>query len=118
MSIVITHYKRRTCDYDITITDANGDAVTLAAGDKVRIKVWRQGASTLILDLVSGTPTANGSACTAANPTRLTIDQGDAVWTAGIYEIEAAVVDASNTKTKHADTGVFVLHDTPGGDVG
>lgn len=116
MSISITHYKSRTCAYDITVTDSDGDAVTLAGGDKVRLKLWREDDSPL-LDLVSGTPSANGSSVTAANPTRFTLHQDDATWTPGIYSIEVAIIDAGDGLIRHADSGVFVLHKSPGGAV-
>jgi hypothetical protein len=109
MSISISHYQGRT--------DVSGAAVTLAAGDKVRAKLWREDATTPLLDLVSGTPTANGSSVTAANPTRLTVNQSDASWAPGIYSIEVAIVDAGDTLIRHADSGVFVLHKSPGGEV-
>jgi len=116
MTISITHYQTRTCAYDITITDAGGDAVVLSGGDKVRLKIWREDDAPL-LDLVSGTPSANGSSVTAANPTRFTLNQADADWTVGIYSIEVAIIDASDTFIRHADSGVLVLHKTPGGEI-
>lgn len=117
MSISISHYRGRTCAYDITVTDAAGDAVVLGVGDKVRCKIWREDATTPVLDLVSGTPTSNGSNVTAANPTRLTLTQGDANFGVGIYSIEVAIVDAQDGYIRHADSGVFVLHKSPGGGV-
>lgn len=115
MTISITHYKQRTCAYDITLTDSSGDAVTLSGGDKIRLKIWRENDATPLLDLVSGTPSSNNSSVTAANPTRFTLTQDDAVWTPGLYTIEVAIVDASDGLIRHADSGVFVLHKTPGG---
>ena len=117
MSISISHYQGRTCAYDITISDAAGDAVVLGAGDKIRCKIWREDVAAPKLDLVSGTPTAGGSSITAANPTRLTLTQNDATWPVGIYSIELSVVDAGDTYIRHADGGVFVLHKSPGGTV-
>ena len=116
MSIFISHYRRRTAAYEITITDADGVAVTFAAGDKVRVKIGRNG-ETPLLDLSSAAASANGSTLTAANPTQLYLAQGDAAATAGVYDIEASIVDSSDSKIKHAETGVFVLHDTPLGGV-
>lgn len=117
MTISITHYSGRTCAYDITLTDANGDDIVLSGGDKIRAKIWRED-DTPLLDLVSGTPTANGSSVSATNPTRLNLHQDDVQFTPGIYSIEVAIVDASESSAiKHADTGVFVLHKTPGGNV-
>lgn len=117
MSISISHYQGRTCAYDITVSDSAGVAITLAAGDRVRCKIWRENATTPVLDLKSGTPTANGSSVTTANPTRLTLNQQDAVWPVGIYSIEVAIVVATDGFIRHADSGVFVLHKSPGGGV-
>ena len=119
MTIFISHYKSRTCEYDITISDANGDAVELFSGDVVRVKIWRDTDGRLLLDLVSGTPSDEGSSLTRANPTRFKLAQGDADWTVGAYSIEATIVDNSDDdKIRHADNGVFVLHKTPGGNIG
>ena len=116
MSILINHYEKRTCAYDITIADANGDAITISAGDKIRLKIWSEDEATPKLDIVSGTPAAGGSNVTAANPTRFTLYQADAVWTPRVYSIEVSVVDAGDTFIRHADSGVFSLHKAPGGD--
>jgi len=98
------------------MADVNGDAVTIASGDAVRVKIGRNG-ETPILDLSSAAASANGSTLTAANPATLYLVQGDATATPGAYDLEAAVVDASESKIKHAETGVFVLHETPLGGV-
>ena len=116
MTISITHYKTRTCAYDITVADAAGAAVILSTSDKVRLKIWRED-DTPLLDLVSGTPSDNGSSVTAANPTRFTLHQDDAAWTPGIYSIEVAIVDGGDGLIRHADSGVFVLHKSPGGSI-
>jgi len=116
MTVNITHYQGRTCEYDLTIADANGDAITLYAGDKVRLKIWRQQDGKLLLDLASGSPTTNGSSLTAANPTRFKGVQNDINWTPGIYDLELLLVDASDSsRVRHADSGLFILHDTPAG---
>lgn len=119
MSINITHYRNRTCEYDLTITDANGNTVVLYSGDKIRLKIWRQQDGKLMLDLVSGTPTDNGSSVTAANPTRFKAAQDDVDWTPGIYDLEVLITDASDSdRVRHADSGLFTLNKTPGGEIG
>lgn len=119
MTIDITHYRHRTCEWDLTVSDADGDAVTLYSGDKVRLKIWRQQDRKLMLDLISGTPTTNGSSVTAANPTRFKLVQTDVDWTPGVYDLEVLITDASDSDlVRHADGGVFVLNDTPGGSIG
>lgn len=112
MSVFMTAYRRRTGVFDITITEADGSLVELVAGDKIRVKIGRSGAVPL-LDLSSDAPSANGSTLTAANPTRLYLTGDDATAYPGVYDAEVSVVDASDGKIKHADTGVFVLHETP-----
>ena len=116
MGINITHYKNSTCEYDLTATDADGDTVTLGAGDQMRLKIWRQQDGKRMLDLLSGTPSDNGSTLSSANPTRFRLDQSDANWTPGVYDIELMIVDVSDSsKIRHVDGGVFNLHDTAGG---
>lgn len=117
MSVEIHHYRQRSCSYDITITDANGDAVVIATDDKVRVKIWNEHGATPLLDLVSTTPSSGGSRVTRANPARLTITQLDALWPPGVYTIEISVVDFSDQRIKHVDSGVFVLYQTPGGGI-
>lgn len=119
MTIFINHYADRSGEYDITISDADGTTVPLYSGDQVRLKIYRESDCKLMLDLISGTPTSNGSSLTRANPTRFKVDQDDVDWTPAIYEIEVLLVDASDAdRTKHADMGVFVLHESPGGNLG
>lgn len=116
MSVFITAYRRRTAVFDITVTEADGTAVVLVTGDAVRLKIGRAGAVPL-LDLTSDAASANGSTLTAANPTRLYLAQGDATAAPGVYDVEVAIVDASDGRIKHADSGVFALHETPLGGV-
>ena len=116
MSVFMTAYRRRTASFDVTITEADGTAVVLTVGDAIRLKIGRAG-SVPLLDLTSDAPSANGSTLTAANPTRLYLTQADATASPGVYDVEVSVVDASDGKIKHADSGVFALHETPLGGV-
>lgn len=125
-SFLISHYKSRTCDYTITLTESDGStAVNVAAGDVVRVKIGRVG-STPSLDIDSVGATASGSLVTVSvgsNICTLRIAQGDvANMTPGAYDCEVALVDDSETgpadAIKSAESGVFFLHGTQGGDVG
>lgn len=115
----ITAYRGRTKLCDITITDEDGDNVSISGSDAIRVKIGN-GKDTPLLDLDTVAATANGSSLTLANPTRLRLDQSDLSGIpAGVYDIEVSVVDNSDSqKIKHAESGTFALHDTPGGDVG
>lgn len=115
--IFIVADRARKSSHEILIGEADGDDVTLAAGDKVRIKIGQAG-KTPLLDIVSGTTTAGGSTCTAANPTELTLGAADLSFQAGIYDIEATVIDASESSApKKADQGIFHLRETLAGSV-
>ena len=114
----VTAFKKRNCYETITINDANGIAVVLAATDQIRIKVGRAGKAP-ILDLDSIAASGNGSTVARANPCTVRFDQNDLNFSPGTYDIEASVVDDSDGDAiKHADKGVLVLHNTQLGDVG
>lgn len=110
--------RRRTSEHDIRFGEADGDDVTVLPTDRVRVKISGT-AATPLLEILGGTPTSNGSSCTNANPTRLRLDQGDLTFPAGIYDIEANIVDASDSnKIKKAERGVLHLRESLGGNVG
>lgn len=116
--LMVTADRRRKSIHQITIGEADGDDVTVAANDNVRIKIGRAGDLTPILEIESDAATANGSVCTAANPTELTLFGADLTAPAGIYDIEVAIVDTSEgDKIKKAERGIFVLRESMGGDV-
>jgi hypothetical protein len=116
----VIHQIGRTCDRAFTITDAADVDVVLASGDTVRVKVGRQG-QTPIIDLDSNAPTANGSSCTAANPSTVRLHQDDLNRTdfvPGVYTLEVLVIDDSDSDiAKHAGNHVLILEDTPQGSV-
>lgn len=87
------------------------------AGDTFRVKIGRLG-MTPVMDIASSGLAA--STLTPANPSTLALAGADLdLIEPGIYEIEAGIVDVSDSsRFKHADTGVFVLHDTPLGGTG
>lgn len=120
MSLFVTIYAGRTADEVVSFwTDAAESVLaTISGGDKIRIKVGRPGA-TPVLDIVSGTPLAGGSNVTLANPCTVRFHQDDTrTLTPGIYEIEAAVVDSTDSGViKHAVSGVFNLLESQAGGV-
>lgn len=117
--IVMSAVRNRTHVFVITIKDGSGVPVELAAGDKIRLKIGRQG-STPRLDLLGGESTAAGSVIENLNPARFTLAEGDTVgWPIGNLEVEALVVDSSvGNLTKHAETGILTLAPEILGDLG
>lgn len=107
--------RRRKSEHTVTIGEADGDDVVVSAGDNVRFKIGR-GAGTPLLEIQSDAATSNGSICTAANPTTLTLGAGDLTFPAGIYDIEAVIIDDSESNApKKAETGIFILEESAGG---
>ena len=100
----------------ITIGEADGDDVVVAANDIVRIKIGRLGKAP-ILEIASDVATAEGSICTAANPTELTLMGADLSFQAGIYDIDATIYDTSEGKAKKVENGVFILRESMLGDL-
>lgn len=122
----LTAYAGRTIEFDITLTDANANAITIDTigdTDTVRVKIGRLD-ETPKLDLASsgsGTSTVTVlDQTTNTGQVRLRLDQTDmASLGPGAWEIEVAVVDDSDAeKIKHAETGVLMVHPTPSGGTG
>lgn len=115
--LLITADRNRKTVFEVRIGESDGDDVTLATGDKVRVKIGR-GKSTPVLEFSSSTAASSGSTCTAANPTTITLEAGDVTFKAGIYDIEVVVIDASESNApKKCEMGVFVLRESMGGVV-
>jgi len=113
----INAYKKRACNETVTIKDSAGATVVLAGTDQIRLKIGRSG-ETPILDLSSNAASSGGSTVARANPCAIRLDQSDLDVSSGVYDIEIAVVDDSDSDAiKHADKGVFVLHATQLGSV-
>src|SRR5688572_25675349 len=97
MALSIEARRRRRCVFDGRITEVDGTTlIVLVAGDVVRLKVGRPGEAPL-LDLDSLGTTANGSGCSFANPSRITIDANDLDFRPGIYTMELALYRQSVT---------------------
>jgi len=110
--------RNRKCVFEVPIGEADLDDALIASDDNVRVKIGRNGQAPL-LEIQSASATDNGSICTAANPTIVTIAAGDMTFAAGIYDMEVLIIDKSEANApKKAETGVFVLRESFGGDVG
>lgn len=103
--------------FSITIGEADGDDVTVAANDVVRFKVGR-GNETPLLDVGSDAATANGSTATAGNPTVVSLVAADLSFPMGVYDCEVSIWDTSQTVLKKAERGCFLLRESMGGNVG
>jgi hypothetical protein len=121
----INVYQGRTIDFDVQIYENDGTtAVSLASDDVVRVKVGK-GEAEPDLDMSSIEAETGGSSVTFTPNTndvtvRFGTDTNDIE--DGIYDMEVAVVDASETAPpdaiKHAEYGVMTLHPTMAGELG
>ena len=116
----------RTADYAIELFESDGTTdFPIQLTDNIRIKIGR-GSDEPVLDLDSADPTPNGSAVAfsvGTNDVTLRLAQLDtAGLEPGAYDLEIAVVDASETAPadaiKHVQDGVLFLHPAMGGSVG
>ena len=117
----------RTVDYDAAIYEGDGrTALNIAADDKVRFKLADTENGTPTLDIVSGTPTANGSTVTISGTTPGTctvrLAQGDTSTLSGTKYWELILID--NSETSPADAakticyGTMVFKPSMGGSIG
>lgn len=106
----------------------------LAAGDKLRFKVYRGAAATPVLDILSGATLAGGTTISidsvgdVSNPAQYTITFGQADIDAadvmyGPYDAELIVVDVSEgsspeLRNKHTEFGVVNFLHSGGGNLG
>lgn len=115
--IFVVADRNRKSTHEILIGEADGTDSSISTDDNVRIKIGQAG-QTPSLEIESDAATANGSQCTATNPTVVTLAAADLSFQAGIYDIECTIVDTSDgNKPKKADQGIFHLRETFGGDV-
>lgn len=124
MSFELALTRNRTFDYSGTITDANGTAVTFAADDVLRFKLYRRDAATPALE-VDNVATANGSVTVLSTDGDYTlrIAQADtASLVTGPWEAELMVSDNSETSpadaAKHVEHGTVHILGAPAGDIG
>lgn len=110
--------KNRWSRYTITILQSDGTNYVYEANDVIRVKIGREG-STPLLDLSSKAASANGSTVAAANPCAVSIYPDDiALLDAGVYEMEAIVVDDTDDQPKHVNSFPVVVIDTQTGNTG
>ena len=119
--MLITAYNSRDTDETVTLRDANRNPITLAVGDKIRVKVGRSSNETPLLDIVSGSPLSGGTQINAVNPATLKLYKADlaiANIKPGIYDCEVSVVDsADSSRIKHAESAIFQVIGTQLGGV-
>ncbi len=125
MAFELYFYKYRTETQVVTLEEADGNGLTLNAGDKVRFKVWRRDQSTPVLDMDSISALAGGSVVTvtqtasAAEATIKVCQVDVSTLDPGPYSASIEVVDSGDSNLiKMADEGVFQLLATGGGDLG
>ena len=109
-------YRERGLTRDITILDANGDAITPGANDKVRAQLVHRGRTTALLTVSSDAATANGSSFTKSHPTstqnRLDIKPTDLTTSlvpAGVYTLAIDYYDNASSVWRVVDRQVFGL---------
>ena len=109
---LILAYKSRGVTRDITILDADGDAITPDSSDKIRAIIGREGAEAQ-LTVTSDAATANGSSFTKGATNRLRLDASDLSFDAGIYTLFIDYFDYDDaSEWKNVDRQVFCLEDT------
>ena len=120
MALLLAH-KNRKFTRDLVMLDADGATVVPGDSDVARIKIGLRG-ETPVLDLDSATNSANGSSVSLNTPssgtTRLQILAADMAITPGVYTLEFAIYDNTDSAIKHVDAQVFVVQNTMTGDVG
>lgn len=110
MSLVLA-YKSRAKVIDITIKDADGDAITPGANDKVRATIGREGEEAK-LTVTSGTATANGSTFTKGSTNRLSLKASDLTFDPGTYTFLVDYYDNADSQWKNVERQVFQLENT------
>lgn len=115
----VTVWKRRRISFYVTLLDANGDNISISAGDNIRMMIGR-GGQTSILNVDYRNPTPNGSQLTLENPTLVTLAAGDLDddFRPGIYDAEFLHIDdAGESEPIHADLHYVIVHETQEGSV-
>ena len=107
----------RKADFAGVLQDANGVAISIAAGSKVYCKVYRGAGATPDLD-INGVALAGGSVTTfTAGTGNYTVSFGAADTAAlvpGAYDCEVSLVDSGDTNAiKHAQFGIVQIIGQP-----
>ena len=106
---LIKAYQNRGQTLNMTINDADDNAITPAAGDTVRVRIGREG-QTPVLTFDSSSPTANGSSVTKGATNVVRLDTSDLDFDPGIYTLSLELLDASDAnEIKMVEKQVFSL---------
>lgn len=110
---LIYAYQNLGLTHDITINNADGDAITPQTNDKIRCEIGHAG-ETLKLTITSDSATANGSSFTKNTPSngvnRLRLDASDLTFNPGVYTLTISYFDNADAQEwKLVDKQVFVL---------
>lgn len=114
---LIHAYRSRGLTRDITIEDADGEAIVVGDNDEIRAMIGREGAAVL-LTVASDAPTAAGSSFTPNSPSsglnRLRLDATDlAALAAGIYTLYVDYYDnADAAEWKNVSRQIFSLEES------
>jgi len=106
---LIVAYASRGLSRDITIQDADEEAITPTDSDVIRAIIGRQG-ETAMLTVTSVGSTANGSSFTKGATNRLRLDAADLTFDPGTYTLWIDMMDAADaSEWKRVEDEVFVL---------
>lgn len=97
----------------LTVRDANDDAITPGANDKLRVIICRKNEDP-VFTITSGEDTENGSSLTKNSPTNgkntLRLDASDLTFPPGVYTFKFEYFDnADEQEWKNIDRQVFNL---------
>ena len=119
---LILAYQDRGKTIDITIEDADGEAIIPQSNDKIRAIIGREGLlgsalADALFVVTSDAATANGSSFTKNSPSsgvnRLRLDAGDLGFDPGTYTLFVEYYDNADVQEwKNVSRQVFVLRET------
>lgn len=111
MALVVA-YRNRGLTRNITILDANKDAITPGANDRIRAIIGREGESPQ-LTVVSGSPTANGSSFVMGAVNVLRLDASDLDFDVGVWSLIIDYFDNADAQEwKNVSRQCFSLQET------
>lgn len=114
---LIQAYQNRGITTDITILDADEEAITVESDDIIRAVIGRIGKAPA-LEIRSDAPTSNGSSFTKNSPSatsnRLRLDAEDLSFDPGVYTLFISLRDDGDADDwKEVARDVFVLEGKP-----
>jgi len=107
--VFLAFYENKTSKSSITIDFPSGTRVPITSSEYLRLKIGIEG-EVPVIDLNDTQVTANGSYITKTNPMHFELNQDDANFPPGVYDMQIAVLDQldANEITLVA-RGVFIL---------